>query len=139
MQEAVNGHDRKGHLMPAGRPTLYRREYCEKVIELGKEGASLAQMASHFDVSRPTIDQWAVDYPEFSEALMRAKAHAQAWWENAGREGMFMGSGGFNAQVWKKSVEARFRDDYTEKQEIKHSGDANAPLAFVIRDMSKGE
>jgi hypothetical protein len=24
---------------------------------------------------------------------------------------------GFNAAVWKKSVEARFRDDYTERQE----------------------
>ena len=26
----------------------------------------------------------------------------------------------FNAQVWKKSVEARFREDYTERTETKN-------------------
>lgn len=123
--------------MAGGRPTLYKPEYCETVIELGKQGDSLVQMASYFDVSRSTIDQWAVDYPEFSEALIRAKAHCQSWWEKAGREGMFLGGGGFNAAVWKKSMEARFREDYTERTETKLSGDAEAPVAFVIRDMTK--
>lgn len=122
--------------MPAGRPTSYRQEYCEQVIALGKEGKSKAQMAARFDVSRQTIDNWADEFPEFLEALSRAMAHAQDWWENAGQEGMFLGRSGFNDAVWKKSMEARFRDDYTEKQEIKHSGDADAPL-FVIRDLTK--
>jgi len=123
--------------MAGGRPTLYRPEYCETVIELGKQGDSMAQMASHFDVSRQTIENWASDHPEFLEALSKAKAHCQAWWEKAGREGMFLGGSGFNAAVWKKSMEARFREDYTERTETKLSGDAEAPVAFVIRDMTK--
>ncbi len=94
-------------------------EYCDEVIQMGKDGKSLIQMASHFDIARSTIDQWAEDYPEFSEALTRAKVHCQAWWENTGQEGMFLDR--FNAQVWKKSVEARFREDYTERQEHKHT------------------
>ena len=97
----------------------------------------MAQMASHFDVSRQTIENWASDHPEFLEALSKAKAHCQAWWEKAGREGMFLGGSGFNAAVWKKSMEARFREDYTERTETKLSGDAEAPVAFVIRDMTK--
>lgn len=108
--------------MAGGRPTLYKPEYCETVIELGKQGDSLVQMAAHFDIARSTIDQWAVDYPEFSEALNKAKAHCQNWWEKAGREGMFLGGGGFNAAVWKKSMEARFRDDYTERQVVHQTG-----------------
>lgn len=72
-------------------------------------------MAAAFDVSRPTIDNWAADHPEFLEALSRAMAHCQAWWEDKGQTGME--SAGFNAAVWKKSVEARFREDYTERQE----------------------
>jgi hypothetical protein len=99
----------------AGRPTEYDPSYCEDVIELGKAGKSKAQMASHFDVSRQTIDNWAVANPEFLEALNRAMAHCQAWWEDTGQTGMV--APGFNAAVWKKSVEARFRDDYTERQE----------------------
>ncbi|AEY69675.1 putative terminase small subunit [Brucella phage V_19] len=108
--------------MAGGRPTLYRPEYCETVIELGKQGDSLAQMAAHFDVSRQTIENWASDHPEFLAALSRAKVHCQAWWEKAGREGMFLGGGGFNAAVWKKSMEARFREDYTERQEVHQTG-----------------
>ena len=102
--------------MPAGRPSDYLPEYCETVIELGRAGKSLAQMASHFDVSRQTIDNWAATHPQFLEALTRAKAHCQAWWEDQGQTRMV--APGFNAAVWKKSVEARFRDDYTERQEI---------------------
>lgn len=98
------------------RPTLYKPEYCDEVVELGKAGKSFAQMASAFDVSRQTIDNWATAHPEFLEALNRATAHCQAWWEDTGMSGMM--SPGFNAAVWKKSVEARFRDDYTERKEV---------------------
>lgn len=101
-----------------GRPSDYDPAYCVDVISLGKEGKSKAQMAAHFDVARSTIDTWAAAHPEFSEALTRAMAHCQAWWEDKGQKGMELP--GFNAAVWKKSVEARFRDDYTEKREIDH-------------------
>jgi DNA-binding XRE family transcriptional regulator len=107
--------------MTAGRPTAYDPAYCEQVIELGKAGKSKAQMASQFDVSRQTIDNWAEAHPEFLEALTRAMAHCQAWWENQGQSGLT--TPGFNAAVWKKSVEARFREDYTERQEQTVHGD----------------
>jgi hypothetical protein len=100
---------------PVGRPSLYRPEYCEKVIELGKEGCSPAEIASHFDVDRMTLRNWADDNPEFFAALTRAKIHEQAWWERAGKAGMVADK--FNAAVWTKSVSARFREDYTEKRD----------------------
>jgi hypothetical protein len=106
-----------------GRPSTYDPAFCEDVIELGKAGKSKAQMAAHFDVSRQTIDNWALAHPEFLEALNRAMSHCQAWWEDQGQTGLTFQ--GFNAAVWKKSVEARFRDDYTERSEIKHSGGLN--------------
>jgi hypothetical protein len=107
-----------------GRPTLYQPEFCDDVIALGKEGKSLAQMCAHFDIARSTIDAWAEANAEFSEALNRAKTHCQAWWEEKGMSGME--KPGFNAAVWKKSMEARFRDDYTERKEV------NGSLAAVI-------
>jgi DNA-binding XRE family transcriptional regulator len=102
--------------MPAGRPSEYDESFCARVIELGKAGKSKAQMAADFDVSRQTIDNWAEAHEEFLEALNRAMAHCQAWWEDKGQAGME--APGFNAAVWKKSVEARFRDDYTERHEV---------------------
>ena len=111
------------------RPTDYDSSYCEEVITLGREGKSKAQMASHFDVSRQTIDNWADAHPEFLEALTRAMAHCQAWWENQAQAGMFLQ--GFNAAVWKKSVEARFREDYTERQEQTVKAEVTSRIELV--------
>lgn len=105
--------------MPAGRPTSYKPEYCEEVIELGKQGKSLAQMCAHFDIARSTIDQWAEDNAEFSEALSRARVHMQAKLEEMGFAGL--GSKDFNAAVWKVTMAARFRDDYTERKDVTHN------------------
>lgn len=110
---------------PEGRPTTYKPGYCERVIELGKLGKSKAQMCAEFDVSRQTIDNWAAAQPEFLEALNRAMVHCQAWWEQKGADGLE--KPGFNAAVWKKSMEARFRDDYTERREV--TGKDGGPIA----------
>ena len=99
---------------PVGRPSKYKPEYCEQIIELGKLGKSIAQMASHFDVDKASIFDWAAAHEDFSTALARAKAHSQTWWENAAQQNM--DNRNFNAQLWLKSVASRFRDDYTERQ-----------------------
>lgn len=114
-----------------GRPTAYRPEYCEQVIELGKQGKSLIQMCAHFDIARQTIDNWAAVNPDFLEALSRAKVHAQAFWEDEGFKGMT--SDKFNAAVWKKSMEARFREDYTERHE--HDVRQNVVIAKDAADL----
>lgn len=105
--------------MPAGRPTKYKPEYCALVIEMGKDGKSWAQMASALDVDRATFYHWQEQYPEFLTAFNRAKVHAQAWWEE--KASAALDTRDFNAPVWKKSVEARFREDYTETKKYEGS------------------
>jgi hypothetical protein len=116
---------------PVGRPSLYKPEYCEVVIKLGREGCSPAEIASHFDVDRVTLIDWANANEDFSTALTRAKVHEQAWWEKAGKSGMIADK--FNAQVWTKSVAARFRDDYTERKEL--TGASGGPVAVSSVDL----
>ncbi len=56
--------------MPAGRPTDYRPEYCERVIELGRLGMSVVEMAADIGVARNTLEQlWPAANPEFLQAL----------------------------------------------------------------------
>lgn len=105
---------------PVGRPTKYRPEFCEQIIDLGKEGKSIAQMAAHFDVDKASIFDWAAAHEEFSTALARARAHSQTWWEDKAQSNL--ASRDFNAQLWLKSVSSRFREDYTEKQVTEVSG-----------------
>ena len=52
-----------------GRPTLYKPEYCEKVIQWGKEGQSRTWIAAEIDVTRETLNEWAKVHADFSDAL----------------------------------------------------------------------
>lgn len=99
-----------------GRPTKYKPEFCDKVIEVGSYGGWLSEMAEACDVHRSTMDEWAEHHPEFSEALTRAKQKAQAWFEREGRTGLTADK--FNSQLWAKQMSARHRDEYTERREL---------------------
>lgn len=110
--------------MPAGRPSTYRPEYCEKVIDLGKKGMGPVEIAVELGVPRTTMLSWANEHLEFSTALTRAKECEQAWWERTGREAL--GADKFNSAVWSKSMSARFREEYTDRREV--SGPAGAPI-----------
>jgi hypothetical protein len=66
---------------PGGRPTEYRPEYCELVIEKMGEGLSLAAFAGFIRVSRETVYAWCSAHREFSDAVSRAKPARQLWLE----------------------------------------------------------
>lgn len=100
---------------PVGRPSLYRPEYCETVIELGKQGKSITQMAAKLDVEKVTIYDWKERHPEFATALSRALTYSQDWWEDKAQTGII--DRNFNAALWKHCVTSRFREDYAEKRE----------------------
>jgi hypothetical protein len=110
--------------MPAGRPSTYRPEYCEQVIEQGKLGKSPTQIAVAIGIARSTMQSWADQHLEFSAALTRAKECEQAWWEDTGQSGLTADK--FNSAVWAKSMSSRFRDDYTERREL--AGVADRPI-----------
>lgn len=102
--------------MPAGRPSKYKPEFCEEIEELGKAGLSLTQMAARLDVDKATLTNWSGAHPEFLTALTRAQTFSQAWWEDKGMANLNEPT--FQTANWKKSVESRFRDDYTERKQL---------------------
>lgn len=115
------------------RPTDYRPEFCEIVVELGKAGKSVAQMAAEFDVSKQTVHNWMDAHPEFLDAMTRAKTHAQAWWEAKGQDGLFVapGVGTFNGSVWSRSMAARFPDDWRENKGVELTGAGGGPVQVM--------
>lgn len=112
--------------MPAGRPSLYDPAFCDRVIELGRQGKSKVQIAVALDVVRMTLDNWANDHPEFMDALTRARELSQSWWEEQGQLGLL--TQGFNASLWNKNVSCRFPDDWTDKSKQELSGPGGAAL-----------
>ena len=120
---------------PVGRPTLYDAKYCEEVIELGKIGKSVEQIASRLGFSLRTMYLWRDQHEDFMHALEEAKQHELAWWEDQADAYMVETKDGprLNATLWSRSMAARFPKKYREsvKQEI--SGVDGAPLLSGIQ------
>ena len=56
-----------------GRPTKYKPEYCNQLIDLASKGYSLTGFAGKIRVHYDTIKEWANVHPEFSAAINIAK------------------------------------------------------------------
>ena len=76
------------------------------------------------------MDEWASVHPEFSEALRRAKQYSQSWYEKTGREAMFLDK--FNGNLWVKQMQARFREEYTERREVDNTSSDGSMTPTVI-------
>lgn len=103
--------------MAAGRPTDYKSEYCQKVIDFGKEGMSKAEMCLELDVARSTFDLWEKTHIEFSEAVSDAIEFSEGWWAKSGRKATF-NSEGFNATSYIFNMKNRFRNNWNDKTEV---------------------
>jgi hypothetical protein len=102
--------------LPVGRPSSYKPEFCQRVVELGAEGWSQAEIAAEFGVAKKSLWDWAQKHEDFSAALARAKSLEQSWWEKRGRNSL--DAKNFQSAVWSRSMMARFRDEYGEKREL---------------------
>ncbi len=115
-----------------GRPSEYDPAYCERVIELGRQGMSVVEMACDIGVARATIEtNWPAAHPEFLEAFARARDESQAWWEKAGRVGM--AGKNIDSAIWSRSMAARFPKDWREVKGTELTGKDGAPVATTQR------
>lgn len=64
--------------MARGRPTLYKPEYTAMAEKIALLGATDRELGEIFEVSEVTINEWKKAHPEFSLALKKGKAEADA-------------------------------------------------------------
>lgn len=117
-----------------GRPSTYKPEYCNVVIEKGREGGSYSEMAVACGTVRASLDRWKEEHEEFRAALAYARELSQVWWEEAGRKNL--SSREFNAQLWLKNVASRFRDDYSERKEMALTGKDGGPVKIEAKTIN---
>lgn len=103
---------------PVGRPSEYKPEYCQAIIDHMEEGASITSFAASISVARSSINEWMDRYPEFSEAVKIGKAKCAAWWEKAGRKSATEGGGSATLVIF--GLTNMGADDWKQKQELDH-------------------
>ncbi len=118
-----------------GRPTKYKEEYCQAVIDVMSEGASKIEFCASIGISNQTFYNWCAERPEFLDAVKIAELHSQAWWEKKGRLATF-NSEGFNATAFIFNMKNRFKDDWRDKQEVAthHSGETKTTVVHATQE-----
>jgi transposase len=120
---------------PVGRPSLYDPSFCDEVVELGRKGKSVEQIASILNVSLRTMYSWRDGHEEFLHALDDAKTYEQAWWEEQAAAYMVENkeSDRLNSSLWSRSMAARFPKKYRESTKTEITGADGAPLISGIQ------
>lgn len=69
-----------------GRPTLYKPEYCQMLIDHMAQGYSFTSFAADVDTDFQTLYNWCKDHAEFFEAKKKATAKCKKYWEKLGND-----------------------------------------------------
>ncbi len=56
-----------------GRHSHYNIAYCDRVLDLAREGCCKAEIAAALQVSVKTLNAWIATYDDFREAMSQAK------------------------------------------------------------------
>lgn len=99
-----------------GRPSKYKKEYCQQLIDHMSQGFSYYSFAGLLGVCRDSLYQWEMDYPAFSYSKKIAFDKCLLHWETVGFQ-ILRGKG--SAATWIFNMKARFgyRDQgHTEEQ-----------------------
>jgi hypothetical protein len=100
-----------------GRPTKYKKEFCEIAVDFLGTGKSMVQLGRKLGVAQSTMREWKNDYPDFSTALESGKDFSQSHWEDELEKMMFNKE--VNAPLAKLYFANRFKWTDKVEEEVK--------------------
>ena len=116
---------------PGGRPTLYRREYCDQIVEAMATGLSAEAAAAKIGISARSLFNWQGRHPEFLQAIQEGRQKCLLFWEERAIA-ISNGEPG-NVQMTTLALKNRSRAAYGwhhDAQRMEHSGPGGAPVAI---------
>lgn len=110
LPENIKEETNAGNTPPrgGGRPTKYRDEYPEMLVEHMKTGLSFESFAGVAGVSFDTVHLWAKTHKEFSDAKKLGMAENLYYMERIARQATLGGIPGFNNTLWIFTMKNRF-------------------------------
>lgn len=113
---------------PVGRPSLYKKSYCKRVIAWGKEGKLPAYWCGQLGVGKSSLQRWCEEHEEFRVAYEQGM-NAQENWEH---EMLDNDPSATQLAIAKWRTSAYHKVSEVVKQEIK--SDINATVTEISMD-----
>lgn len=114
--------------MPAGRPTKYKKEFCQIAIDEMAKGFSKEAVAGILGIAKDTLYNWIKKHKEFSDAIKKGEALSLLQWEKIGMAGTLGKTQNFSAASWIFNM--KNRHGWKDKQEHEHTG-GSSPIAMA--------
>jgi transposase len=113
---------------PGGRPSKYDPAFCDVVLKEMANGLSLTAVSAIIGVTRATINNWMAEYPEFLEAVTRAKANRLLHWERVALNVASQGGGPGSATVVVFGLKNMGGDEWSDTTKTEVSGPGGGPI-----------
>ncbi len=121
-----------------GGVTKYLPEYCERVIAMGKQGLTFAQMAQELDIERNNMRHWTEVHPEFRIALTRAEEFCENWWVQFAKDNLITSRAvTFNDRAWMNVMMNKF--NWNKKEETTLKGDLADAMQLMAERKAKSK
>ena len=122
-----------GEARRIGRPSSYRSEFCEQLIDHCRKGWSITGWCGKIGVNRSTVTDWTAAHPEFAAAVSMAKAACLAFYEEQAVDVAKNGCTGGRATMIVFALKNMGADEWRDRTEIKHEVDES--LAEILDGM----
>jgi hypothetical protein len=109
-----------------GRPTKYKKEYCQLVEAWMGKGMSLKSFGAEVGCSEDTVREWQDKHTDFSASIKKGQALLIKYYENFGRAIMNGSVKGANVTAWIFLTKNLIK--WSDK--IEHTGDIDKPLVM---------
>jgi hypothetical protein len=112
-----------------GRPTLYRREMCDRLVEAMAGGLTAEAAAARIGISARSLFYWQKEHAEFLQAIQEGRRRSQLWWEERALA-MANGESG-NTQIVMLGLRNRSRAATgwnNDTVKLEHSGPEGGPV-----------
>lgn len=125
------------------RNTLYEEEFCDLVVEMGKEGATYAQMCAAMEVCKDTVTNWRKSMPDFDKAVKAGLTASEAFRDAQGARNIewvdVKGNPQFRDAIW-KDLKSEFKATITKEEGDKEADEAlDTVIKGIAKRIQKGE
>lgn len=116
-----------------GRPTIYRPEMCQVIVDEMREGASITEAVGKIDITKETLYEWidekSIYYKEdISYAVKIGKKLSEQWWLEQGRKNLT--NKDFSATLWYMNMKNRF--GWADRTELRATLEISGTVEHTI-------
>lgn len=109
------------------RPSKYKEEYKQRVLELMKEGCSISEICLELDICRKTFYNWCEENEEFLHTKKKGEDFSEGWWMKQGRTNLKNKE--FSYTGWYMNMKNRF--GWTDRVDQTTKGNALATPQLI--------